>query len=167
MSSEDSDRSEASIGAVLEDIKENAKSVKTGDEVASLKERIDALELMYEEFGQARELQIALHDYVRDLKEELADLRNFRLWITTFSFVMSLGLYFLLFNCMVMHPQWFVALDGHLQVSLIAAIGGGAVLLMSLLLRGVYRSRHERNHGEMLPEAVKIGLEALRPQGGA
>ncbi|MEJ1998842.1 MAG: hypothetical protein P8X76_12020, partial [Maritimibacter sp.] len=116
---------------------------------------------------QARELQIALHDYVRDLKEELADLRNFRLWITTFSFVMSLGLYFLLFNCMVMHPQWFVALDGHLQVSLIAAIGGGAVLLMSLLLRGVYRSRHERNHGEMLPEAVKIGLEALRPQGGA
>lgn len=58
------------LQALMDDIKANADSVGDDDSLDSLKERIDSLELLVEEFGQARELQNELGEYVRDLKSE-------------------------------------------------------------------------------------------------
>ena len=147
---------------MLADISADAEAVNTSNELNSLRDRIDSLELLVEEFGQARELQDAIRSYVTDLKEELADLRNYRFWVTAISVSMAATLFGLLVGCMIAKPKWFLDLDGALQVPLIVALGGGAVFLMSLCLRGVYRSRHERNQGEMLPEIIKVGREAMK-----
>lgn len=148
--------------ALLDAIKADAATVADGTAIDSLRERIDSLELLVEEFGQARELQNDLGEYVRDLKYEVSDIRKFRYWVTALSIVMSVVLFSLLVVYVVITPKWFLVLDGSLQVPFIISLGAGSVYLMSLNLRGIYRSRHERNHGEMLPEAVKVGLEALR-----
>jgi hypothetical protein len=162
MNSEDNEPNlKRGIKALIGDIAADAGRIESTDGLASLRDRIDSLELLVEEFGQARELQNALQEYVEDLKQEVADIRNYRFWVTAFSMLISVSLYALLITCMVSAPKWFMALNGQLQVSLVIALGGGSVLVTSLVLRGVYRSRHERNHGEMLPEAVRIALETM------
>ncbi|WGI22423.1 hypothetical protein [Amylibacter sp. IMCC11727] len=162
MSSEDNGRkTKSGIQAIIGEIAANAGEIASTERDNSLRDRIDSLELLVEEFGQARELQNELKEYVSDLKEEVADIRNYRFWVTTFAMVTSVSLFALLISCMVMKPEWFMNLTGQLKVSLIIALGGGSVFLTSLVLRGVYRSRHERNHGEMLPEAVRIALETM------
>lgn len=161
-----SDNKESNIGrglqALMADIQLNADRVEDEGELEALRERLDSLELLVEEFGQARELQSEIQEYVRDLKEEVADLRNYRFWVTAVSVTMSISLFAILIACVISRPAWFLDLDGSLQVPFLLALGAGSVYLMSLNLRGVYRSRHERNHGEMLPEVIKAGLDSMR-----
>lgn len=162
----DSDKSgqgkKPSIADLIDSIQENAKSVSTNTEIASLTDRIDALELLVEEYGQARHLQQELREYVSDLRGEVGDIRNYRFWVTAFAWLLSVGMFFLLFLLIVSSPVWFSKMDDHLQAPLFIALITGAVVLMVILLKGVYRSRQERNHGEVLPEAVKVALETFR-----
>ena len=161
-----SDENDTNLGrglsALLKDIQSNAQGVDHAGEIEVLQDRINTIETMVEEVGRARELQDTLQEYVSDLKDEVKDIRKYRFWVTFFSTTMSITLFGLLIACMIYTPAWFLALEGNLQVPLIIALGGGSVFLMSLNLRGVYRSRHERNHGDFLPEPVKAGLEAFR-----
>ena len=150
------------LSALMADIQRDAEKIGDEGEIQALRDRLDSLELLVEEFGQARELQNQIKDYVKDLQEEVADIRNYRFWVTAISVLMSVSLFSLLIACTVTKPTWFLELDGTLQVPLLVALGAGSVFLMSMILRGVYRSRHERHEGDYLPEAIKAALEAMK-----
>lgn len=162
MISDNNDPNDTQLTDLLRNIAEDARNVGSSDDIDSLKDKIDSLVLLAEEFGRARELQNSLSEYVQDLKNEVSDIRNYRFWVTSIFVVMSVMLFAILIACMVAKPIWFMELDGALQVPLIISLGGGSIFLMSLVLRGVYRSRHERNHGEMLPEAVRVALDSFK-----
>ncbi|MBC6440096.1 MAG: hypothetical protein GDA49_06745 [Rhodospirillales bacterium] len=146
------------------DIDREAASLSPEDpdnEMGELRQRLDDVGLLVEEVFQAKELHRSVSRYVEDLREELKDLKRFRLWTTVFSVVMSWLLFLLIGYCVAFAPEWFVALDGSVKVPFLIACGGGSVFLMSILLRGVYRSRSDRNRDEILPEHLKQIRDAV------
>lgn len=162
MTNSDENGSQPNIDEIDAAIEANASEVPEANAVDGLRDRLDRVELLIEEFGRAVELQDQVSEYVSDLQEELADLRLYRFWTTIITVTMSCLLFAVLIGCVWVRPDWFLALEGKVQVSLIAALGAGAVFLMSILLRGAYRSRSDRNSDEMLPESLRAVLEATR-----
>ena len=61
---------------------------------------------------------------------------------------------------MVLHPAWFLEIDGKYQAGLLLSFSTMAVLVLTVLLKGVFRSRAERNHDELLPEHLRVIIEA-------
>lgn len=148
----------------------NAAGVRGGssseETIEALKDRVDSVELLIEQYGQKTELLDSLSSYISDLRSELNDLRNFRFWTTIFAVLMSATLFLLLVVCFIARPDWSMMLDGRYQATLIVALGTGSVLILSILLKGIYRSRAERNDGDLLPESVKMIIEAYNSTKG-
>lgn len=157
----DSSAPQGDLAALKSDIEQDAASLSPKNEVDNLRERLDTVELLIEEFSQAREMQSSISDYVSDLKGELADLKKLRLWVTIASGLMSISLFGVILYCVVYAPTWFIGLDASAKVPFLIACGGGSVFLMSTLLRGVYRSRSDRNKDEILPEHLKQVRDAI------
>jgi hypothetical protein len=80
--------------------------------------------LLAEQFGRAQNIQDEVSDYVSDLKDELRDLKNFRFWVTVFTTLMSVALFLIFLHCVLNRPDWFNNLNGTLQVSVLAGLGG-------------------------------------------
>jgi hypothetical protein len=150
------------IGNLRRSISSSASRVPESVDISGLKDRLDALELLIEETGRSRALQDEVQSYIKDLKEEHADLRQFRFIVTTASATMSVSLFVLLFLSVICQPKWLVSLPPSLQVPFLVSLGGGSVLLMAILLKGVYRSRSERNQEDLLPESIRVAFETLR-----
>jgi hypothetical protein len=150
------------LSSVKGDIEANASTIRDDETLASLRERLDAVELLVEEVGRTKDLQDEVTDYVADLKAELNDLKNFRWWVTAFSAGMSVALFLVLLACVISRPDWFMALDGPLQVSVLAGLGAASVFLMSMLLKGVYRTRQDRNNDEILPEHLRQVVDTFK-----
>tara|TARA_B100001971_G_C18164869_1_gene523570 strand:- start:204 stop:701 length:498 start_codon:yes stop_codon:yes gene_type:complete len=141
-------------------IKAHGKQIpdaSNGDEVAK---RLDDIELLIEQYGRAVRLQDSVSHYVDDLREELADLRNFRFWVATLGILISFGLMSAVACLMVLHPAWFLEIDGKYQAGLLLSFSTMAVVVLTVLLKGVFRSRAERNHDELLPEHLRVIIEA-------
>lgn len=149
------------IADLRDSIAQNAESLNPDHEIEGLRTRLDEVELLIEEFAQARALQGAVSDYVADLRAELDDIKRFRWWVTLTSGLMSISLFCLIIYCAAYSPEWFVNLDASAKVPFLIACGGGSVFLMSILLRGVYRSRSDRNKDEILPEHFKQIRDAV------
>jgi Flp pilus assembly protein TadB len=146
---------------VLNSISTDAEKLADEPSESSLRDRVDAFEQMFDEISRARQLQDALAHYLADLREEVADLRQYRFFITGFSWMISILLFFLVYCLVSGGADWFEKLDGKLQVPLVVSLLVGAVVIQIVLLKAVYRSRQDRNNGGMLPEAVRIGLETF------
>ncbi len=140
----------------------NANTAKIDQHSSSIETRLDKIEGMIEEVGLAHSLQTEMKDYIIDLKGEVKDIRNYRFWTTVYASLVSFSLFALLLHSMIMEPNWFMKLNGKLQVTLLTTLGGGSIFVLSILLRGVYRSRTERHEGGMLPESLKVALESYR-----
>ncbi|MCH2180332.1 MAG: hypothetical protein MK106_16190 [Mariniblastus sp.] len=151
---------------VLGAIKRDAKSVPLSDDLDALKERLDRVEYLVEEVGRARQLQIALQDYINDLTVETEEIRKYRFWITAFAWLAAVGMLALDFFMIVSEPEWFRNLDGKLQVPLMISFVTGSVVLWVILIKGVYRSRNERHSGEVIPEPVRLALETYNSSQG-
>lgn len=163
MNSDNSGR-DSRLDEFARSISRSASSLNSDDVANGLRERMDELELRLEEFGRARKLQEELQDYVADLKQELGDLRRYRLIVTIVTTSVAVSFFVLIVGCMIVRPKWFVALDGALQVPLLVALIGGSVFLLTILLKGVYRTRTDRNTDDMLPEHIKAILQMLPKQ---
>jgi Flp pilus assembly protein TadB len=149
------------LADVLTSITQDAEKKEEEPSVLALRDRVDAVEQMFDELSRARQLQDALSLYITDLRDEVADLRQYRFFITGFSWLMSIVAFFLVYCLVSGGPAWFTRLNGTLQVPLVVSLLVSAVILQIVLLKAVYRSRQERNHGDMLPEVVRVALETF------
>lgn len=128
----------------------------------ALQDRIDAVEALVEDFGQQHKLEAEVASYVEDLRKDSRQIRSIRRWAAMLTGVFSVGLFLLLVALIVFEPIWFVSVNSGLQVPLLVSLAGGAVVLVSLLLKGAFRTRSERNADEFLPDNLKTIIEALK-----
>ena len=158
----DSNAPQGDFAQLKSQIAENAASLSPENEVESLRERLDQVELLIEEFSQAREIQTELGEYIQDVKQESKDIRNYRFWLTVFALLMSASLFGMLCYCVFTAPEWFQKIEATTKIPFLIAVGGGSVFLMSLLLKGVYRSRNDRNKDDLLPDHLRQMIDAFK-----
>ncbi len=89
-------------------------------------------------------------------------LNRFRFWITLISVIMSVCLFLFIILISLNPPIWFSKLDSEFQIPLILSLGASSVFLMAILLRGVYRTRSDRN--DILPDHLKQLLDVVNKQ---
>lgn len=152
----------ADIDSTLDAMATDASSVSDSPTDSALARRLDEVELLIEEVALSRELQKNVAEYVDDIRAELTDLRNFRLWATTFAILAAVGLFSMLVFLIIASPDWFLSLDGKFQFAAMASFGGGSVVLFSMILKGLYRSRNERHQDELVPEHIRTIVDAAR-----
>lgn len=158
----DSSDSEFNISDNRDTISHDAGKIPPyNDDIAEIRKRFDELELLNEQ-NIAKELQTKLSEYVTDLKEELKDINRFRFWITLISVIMSVCLFLFIILISLNPPIWFSKLDSEFQIPLILSLGASSVFLMAILLRGVYRTRSDRN--DILPDHLKQLLDVVNKQ---
>lgn len=124
----------------------------------------DYIEFLTEEAMRKQRLTDEVTDYIQDLKEELKSLQWMRLFTVLLAFFMSKALFGFVAFLLIFSPEWFVKLNASFQAPLIISFIGGAVFLVSLILKGVFRTRSDRNKDEVLPEHIKTVLEVIKDQ---
>lgn len=75
---------------------------------------------------------------------------------------MSVCLFLFIILISLNPPIWFSKLDSEFQTPLILSLGASSVFLMAILLRGVYRTRSDRN--DILPDHLKQLLDVVNKQ---
>ena len=128
--------------------------VELENTVAGLEENRE----LYREFlGEA-------NAYIEDLKSELADIKYMRLVAVGITFILIFLLVSLIAWLVVYPPAWFEGEEkSALQFALILSAGAGAVLLLAIILRGLFRTRADRHYdGGMLPENIRILIETAQ-----
>lgn len=127
----------------------------------ALAARLDKIEFLVEQYGKAQELQSAVAEYIDDLRAEQQDIRNFRFWITLLAVLMATGLVSTVAGLIIIRPIWFILLEYRYQATLLFSFSTLSVVVLTVLLKGVFRARAERNHDEVIPEHLKFVLESL------
>lgn len=122
----------------------------------------DYLEFLTEESMRRQELTDLVTEYVKDLKDELKSLLWMRIFAVLLAFLMAKVLFGFVAYLLIFTPGWFANLNTSFQAPLIISFIGGSVLLVSLILKGVFRSRSDRNKDEVLPEHIKAVMDMMK-----
>lgn len=133
-----------------------------GDVSEQLAARIDKVEWLIEQTGRSAELTAELEGYVKDLRAELQSLRTIRFLILTGSTFLGATLLIFAGYVILCRPLLLWSLGSPARVALIAGSMAGAVLLATLVLKGVFRSIADRNTESMLPPNLATMIEAVR-----
>lgn len=126
-----------------------------------LREKVDGLDLLVEKINQREALAENLSEFIRDLKEELQDIKSMRRYAVWASFFVSTSLFLFVFFLVFWSPVWFLSIGGSLQVPLLLSFTGGSILILAIVLKGLFRSRADRNLDNYLPESLKPLVEAF------
>jgi hypothetical protein len=60
------------------------------------------------------------------------------------------------------HRTWFWALGTYDRAALIVASLAACVVILSILLKGAFKALADTEHGELVPEHLKLALQAAR-----
>lgn len=156
------------LRGVIEDLRASAaeqvdRDLKQNEAIA---EKLDALVLLIEQLGRNVELRSRFEDYVNDLRDEVKQTRSFRTLVFWLSISISLTLVGSVLALIFVSPTWFVIVRPHLQIFLITSMVLSAVVLFSIIIKGTFRSRLDKNSDEIIPEPVKMLYEVFKSTGG-
>ncbi|MEO1191620.1 MAG: hypothetical protein AAFY02_07685 [Pseudomonadota bacterium] len=164
MTSNDDDQSKrlidwlSRIAADAEETSKNEHSTASD----TLLDRLDALEVVIEEVRRRKKLDDSLADYISDLRQEMQEIKLIRRWSISLSVFVSLILLVTAVYCATATPIWFLNVPSYLQAPFLASLIIGAVLLLSLIVRGAFRGRADRNKDDLLPPNVKELFEMTK-----
>lgn len=153
------------------------------ESIRALRDEIDAMMLEFERAGNTGEYQSNIADYIKDLRDELKSIKFMRN-TATFVTLAAAGIIFY-WICKYLGYYWtrispnvdklskaevntlekiyaLNQVDPTLQATVFVSLISAGVFLLTILLRGLYRTRNERNVGEMLPEALRIATQAIK-----
>jgi hypothetical protein len=123
------------------------------------------LERLVEEAGIDKEYRVSLNGYIYELTNDIIAMRNARFWAAVL-LVVVVFLTMLMFGYLVLCPQGHVAFnaieDEHAKLAVI--IGSFALVfgLTALLVKGVFNSQKQEDASVLIPEHIKLILEAAR-----
>jgi hypothetical protein len=129
---------------------------------SELETRLNDAEYLLEQLGQTKLLTETASEYFRQSTIELVHLKYYRLAATIGAALMLVFLLGLLVCVIFFHQIWFF-LQG--QVTRSAVIIGtltGSIILMTVILKSVFKSASDRSKEDMLPPHLKDALEIVR-----
>lgn len=139
------------------------KKPPEGEALDGLKDRLDRVELLIEEIGQQSEVIEEIGRYVADLRSELVSIKTIRTGAILLSVIMAsiwTGATLGIARSVIVFGN---NLNGQyvLPAIIFSSIAIGA-LIISLVLRGVFRMTSERHKDDVLPPHVKELVEAYK-----
>lgn len=95
------------------------------------------------------------NEYIEEAKKELRFYRRIRLFMISFSLAFVTFLLSLLI-CVIFFHQFFFYMQGpYFRSALVLATIGGSVVIISLVLRGVFRLAAEQNAEHQMPQEMR------------
>jgi hypothetical protein len=133
----------------------------------TLKRRLDEIELLAERIGQTDLLTDAATEYFRESTKELEHLRWYRMATMIVAAGLLVFLLILLTRILFYHQVWFYLQGPITRSSLIIGTLGGSIILMTVILKGVFKASSDRSKDDGLPEHLKAALEIVKLSSGA
>ena len=133
----------------------------------TLKRRLDEIELLAEKIGQTELLTGAATEYFRESTKELEHLRWYRMATMFVAACILIFMLLLLTNILFYHQVWFYLLGPITRSSLVIGTLGGSIILMTVILKGVFKASSDRSKDDGLPEHLKAALEIVKLSSGA
>ena len=124
--------------------------------------RLEKLELMIEQVGLTAELSVQLTEYISDLRQETASLRSIRRIVLCGAGGLVLTLLIFMAYIMLWRPILFFAFGPAARVALITSTIVGAVFLIAIVLKGVFRTIADRNAEEPMPPSLQLAIDAVK-----
>lgn len=144
------------------------------DPLEELKQKISELDAEIQDIGQNSKNKFEylnrLNQYIDSAKSELNYYKWIRLFMIGFALIFVAFLQALLI-CVIFFHQFFFFVQGpYFRSALVLATIGGSVVIISLVLRGVFRLAAEQNVEHQMPQEMREMLNTAnsinQSQGG-
>lgn len=138
------------------------KAPSSAARLDAMETRVNDLEFFQEEIGLENRYREELNEYVKELRNEAAQIRQARFWVGFGSFVAAATLFALPFIISGLAPAWFTLIPDYPKAALIIGSFASGVLLLLTITKSVFRSAHERQSDEFIPPQIKIIHELMK-----
>jgi len=125
-------------------------------------ERLDKLENIIEQVGKTSEYIQSLNDYLVEKKNEIIILRWLRYIIIGFAMVFAAFSVAMLVCLVFFHKLWFYMIGPYDRGIIFVSCMAGCVVILSLLLKGAFRSIHEAEQSDLIPPSIKMAFDAVK-----
>lgn len=124
-----------------------------------LSERLEKVEILIEDLGQFRQYKEELTDYIKELRTELEHIQTIRK-CSIFSGAAIVLLLIGSFLCVIFFDNDIIRLfpDYALGAFVLSTVAG-PIFILSVIIKGSFRTISDRNKDEMLPPHIKALLD--------
>jgi hypothetical protein len=139
-----------------------AESPAPNNVTSAMADRLDKVELLIEQMGRNTHYVQTFNDYVSGLKSELRILRWIRILAVLLATVFIFTAFGTLLCILFYHKGWFWTLGTYDRAALIVGSLAACVVILSILLKGAFKALSDAEHGEIVPEHLKLALQVAR-----